>query len=69
MTTGWHYFFDVLGGILIAVVAMATAEWLSRAVYSTQPSDVITLSEEQPVSVIEVAPSSTPPPPLVGKAL
>jgi hypothetical protein len=31
MTTGWHYFSDVLGGILLAVVAMVASEGLYRA--------------------------------------
>lgn len=28
VTTGWHYGTDVLGGILVAAVAVATTEWL-----------------------------------------
>lgn len=30
MTTGWHYFVDVLAGILVAAVAIAGSRWLSR---------------------------------------
>lgn len=28
MTTGWHYFIDVLGGALVAFAALALARWL-----------------------------------------
>ncbi len=31
MTSGWHYFSDVLGGILLAAVAMLVSEWLYQA--------------------------------------
>jgi len=30
MTTGWHYFSDVVAGILLAVIAMLASEWLYR---------------------------------------
>jgi hypothetical protein len=30
LTTGWHYFSDVLAGILVAVLAIAAAKWLGR---------------------------------------
>ena len=30
MTTGWHYFSDVLGGILVALIATFAAEFLGR---------------------------------------
>jgi membrane-associated phospholipid phosphatase len=30
VTTGWHYFSDVLAGILVAVLSIAAAKRLSR---------------------------------------
>ena len=30
MTTGWHYFSDVVGGVLLAVIAIVGSEWLYR---------------------------------------
>ncbi|HWE86758.1 MAG TPA: phosphatase PAP2 family protein [Terracidiphilus sp.] len=30
MTTGWHYFSDVLGGIALAAVSLAAARWMVR---------------------------------------
>jgi membrane-associated phospholipid phosphatase len=40
MTTGWHYFSDVLGGILLALLAMASSEWLYGASQSIVRSHV-----------------------------
>lgn len=31
MTSGWHYFSDVLGGILLAAAAMLVSKWLYQA--------------------------------------
>ncbi|MGA2754474.1 MAG: phosphatase PAP2 family protein [Terracidiphilus sp.] len=53
MTTGWHYFCDVLGGILVAAVSTATANWLTRSVSSSQLSHVNISSEEEPLSVMQ----------------
>jgi len=30
MTTDWHYFIDVVGGVVVAIIAIVTARWLSR---------------------------------------
>jgi membrane-associated phospholipid phosphatase len=30
MSTGWHYFSDVLGGIALAAVAIFAARWMNR---------------------------------------
>jgi membrane-associated phospholipid phosphatase len=30
MTTGWHYFFDVLGGAFVAVLSIYIARWFDR---------------------------------------
>lgn len=36
MTTGWHYFTDVLGGVALAGVALAVSRWLVREQASHQ---------------------------------
>ena len=52
MTTGWHYFCDVLGGLVIAALAIVAAKRLSRLGASSQECDVNSSSEQQPVSVV-----------------
>jgi peptidoglycan/LPS O-acetylase OafA/YrhL len=44
MTTGWHYFCDVLAGIVLAVSAMVITEWLSRRLAQLSP-DTINMSQ------------------------
>ena len=44
MTTGWHYFCDVLAGIVLAVSAMVITEWLSRGFAQLSP-DTINMSQ------------------------
>lgn len=43
MTTGWHYFIDVLGGLVLAVISLALAKrfvrsaWLAEVVQAVYP--------------------------------
>ncbi|HUY94029.1 MAG TPA: phosphatase PAP2 family protein [Terracidiphilus sp.] len=39
MTTGWHYFIDVLGGLVLAGLALATARLLVRDRVFARPAD------------------------------
>jgi hypothetical protein len=38
MTTGWHYFTDVLGGLIVAAFCIAIAEWHRKSLGATYES-------------------------------
>jgi membrane-associated phospholipid phosphatase len=50
MTTGWHYFSDVLGGILLAAVAIATAKWIGRQPTSPKVGCIAQIDKSLPQS-------------------
>ncbi|MGC2163720.1 MAG: phosphatase PAP2 family protein [Silvibacterium sp.] len=51
MTTGWHYFSDVLGGVVVAGIAIAIAKaYTSGSSFCRQPSEAV-VEEEASVKV------------------
>jgi membrane-associated phospholipid phosphatase len=53
MTTGWHYFIDVLGGLVLAAIALMVASallnWLERGIATVRTDDVLISMESNAV--------------------
>jgi membrane-associated phospholipid phosphatase len=43
LTTGWHYGIDVLGGVIVAVISLLTAKWISS---ESQTAPILLLRPE-----------------------